>query len=129
MALQLLNYNRMRIFKTDDKQEYFTDEGCHITEILNDPVKENLSIAQARVEPGQRTRLHALTGTSEVYYILDGEAVVTINEEIQRLEKGDCVIISPEHAQCIENTGTTDLIFLCVCQPRFQFSNYKDVEP
>lgn len=117
----------MIVYKTDKGQEYLTDEGCHIIEILNNSDSEKVSIAQARVEPGVKTRLHTLSDTSEIYYILTGEGIATINDESQKLVVGDCVIIQPNIPQCIENTGAVDLTFLCVCNPRFQFSNYKDV--
>lgn len=119
----------MKVYKTDKREEYLTDEGCHIIEILNDSQSESVSIAQARVEPGVRTRLHALSDTTEIYYILTGEGLATIGQESNRLVVGDCIVIQPDEPQCIENTGSVDLTFLCVCQPRFQFSNYKDVEP
>lgn len=119
----------MKVYKTDKSEEYLTDEGCHIIEILNNTRSESISIAQARVEPGVKTRLHTLKGTSEIYYIISGEGVATVDQESKTLLVGDCIVIQPNKPQCIENTGVIDLIFLCICQPRFQFSNYKDVEP
>lgn len=118
----------MKVYKTDKGQEYLTDEGCHIIEILNNIQSEAVSIAQARVEPGVKTKLHSLSGTTEIYYILAGQGIATIDGASQKLAVGDCVVIDPDVPQRIENTGTVDLAFLCVCQPRFQFSNYKDVE-
>ena len=118
----------MEIYNTDKEQEYLTDERCHIIEILNDDQIESVSLAQARVEPSVKTKLHALSGTKEIYYILEGQGVATVNGVSKTLNIGDCVVIESDMPQCIENTGSVDLIFLCICQPRFQFSNYKDVE-
>lgn len=118
----------MKVYKTDKKKEYLTDEGCHIIEILNSSESESVSIAQARVETGVRTRLHTLSGTTEIYYVLRGEGLATIDGHSKKLVVGDCVVIQPDAPQCIKNTGSVDLTFLCVCQPRFQFSNYNDVE-
>ena len=50
-------------------KEYFTEELCHIIELSNSDV----SIAQARVEPGVSTRWHRLKNTTERYYIISGE--------------------------------------------------------
>lgn len=119
----------MKVYKTDKKEEYLTDEGCHIIEILNNPLSESISIAQARVEPGVKTRLHTLGDTTEIYYILSGEGIATVGQESKKLGIGDCIVIQPDNPQCVKNTGGIDLTFLCICQPRFQFSNYKDVEP
>jgi mannose-6-phosphate isomerase-like protein (cupin superfamily) len=40
----------------------------------------------------------------------------------------DTVTIPAGVRQRIINTGTTDLIFLCICTPRFQFENYVNLE-
>jgi len=44
------------------------------------------------------------------------------------LAKGDCIIIKPDEPQSILNIGDVDLIFLCICQPRFEVRNYKALE-
>jgi len=44
------------------------------------------------------------------------------------LGPGDIVVITPGTQQRITNAGTTDLIFYCVCTPRFQQSNYRALE-
>ena len=42
----------MKLEKFDIESEFYTDEGCYIVEILNNPELDNLSIARARVEKG-----------------------------------------------------------------------------
>ena len=116
----------MKIYKTDLSTEVYIEEDCYIVEIINDP-SEELSIARSRVLPGVTTRLHSLSGTKEVYYILEGEGLVTVDDESAMLTKGDSVVIFPGVPQLIENTGQDDLIFLCICLPRFQMNNYKDL--
>jgi len=118
----------MEVYHTDQRQEYLTDEGCHIVEVLNQSTYPKLSIAQARVEPGIVTQLHALSGTEEIYYILRGQGEANISGQIVLLAKGDCIIIKPDEPQSILNIGDVDLIFLCICQPRFEVRNYKALE-
>ena len=111
------------------KGEYYFEEGCFITELLNTPEDEAVSIARARVEPGVTTRWHRLRGTIERYLIMEGEGRVEVGDEAPRLVRsGDVVTIAPMCRQRITNVGTTDLIFLAICTPRFQSDCYEDVE-
>ena len=109
--------------------EFYTDEGCYITEIHNTAADDSCSIARARVEPGVTTRLHKLQDTIERYVILEGTARVMVGDaapvEVQAL---DVVNISAGTEQSISNTGKGDLIFLCICTPRFRQRNYIDLD-
>lgn len=109
-------------------QEYYFKEGCFIEEWLNTPDHENLSIARVRVEAESETRLHSLSGITERYVILSGEAVVTVGDKAWRVSEGDVVIIEPDQAQKIHNTASSDLIFFAICSPRFQTDCYQDLE-
>ena len=41
---------------------------------------------------------------------------------------GDVVLIPPEAHQRITNTGSSDLVFLAICSPRFSEAVYVDSE-
>ena len=105
--------------------EFYTEEGCYITELHNTAADESCSIARARVEPGVTTRLHRLRDTIERYVILEGSARVRVGGaapvEVHTL---DVVNIAAGTAQSISNTGMGDLVFLCICTPRFLQQNY-----
>ena len=107
---------------------FFKAEGCHITELSNNEEDPDVSIAQARVEPGITTQWHKLAKTTERYCILSGHGIVEVdNKPPSRVSKGDVVIIKPMERQRITNNGKEDLIFLAICSPRFQISNYQQV--
>ncbi len=114
------------IIKTQFKTEKYFEEECFITEILNDPSNQEVSISQAKVKPGVTTVLHRLLNTDEKYYILSGEGKMEVGGvEAGLVQQGDVVIIPKNISQRITNTSTTsDLIFLCICTPRFEFKNY-----
>lgn len=113
------------IKKYDPSSEYYFDEGCYITEVSNSDDDQQLSIARARVEPGNTTEWHSLTGVTERYVILQGEGLVDVGDnESRAVTAGDVVIIPPEVRQRIKNTGTGDLVFLAICSPRFEASCY-----
>ena len=109
--------------------EFFTEEGCFITELHNTEDDPAVSVARARVEPGVRTALHTVT-VEERYLIESGKGVVTVGDRPPfPVGPGDVVLIPPRVPQRIENTSTVDLIFLCVCTPRFTPEGYRQVEP
>lgn len=118
-----------RIYHTSGQDEFFTPERCHIIEIFNMAQRPGVSIAQARIEPGITTANHLLQETDEWYYILQGTAEMYLNGKmIGNLSPGDVVDIPAGTPQFIRNTGTTDLVFLCVCVPGFRTENYLDLE-
>ena len=113
----------------DPSTEYFFDEGCHIIEMSNGADDPELSIARARVEPGQTTRWHSLAATTERYVISAGRGRVEVGElAAVDVGPGDTVIIPPDTPQRIANTGSEDLIFLALCTPRFRVEAYRDLE-
>lgn len=116
----------LKVYKTDISTETYIDEDCYIVEVVNEE-SQDISIARSRVLPGVTTILHSLNKTKEFYYILEGSGLMYINGREAQLKKGDCVVIEPDIPQRITNNGHVDLIFLCICQPRFQFDNYKDL--
>jgi mannose-6-phosphate isomerase-like protein (cupin superfamily) len=109
-------------------RERFTKERCHIFESWNDASDPQLSIARARVEPGVITALHTLD-VDERYVILSGRGRVEV-EGLSPLEveEGDVIVIPAGRTQRIENRGPTDLLFLCLCTPRFAPEHYRDRE-
>jgi mannose-6-phosphate isomerase-like protein (cupin superfamily) len=111
--------------KYNSEKEYYIDEGCYITELSNSEDDPGLSIARARVVPGETTQLHQLQGVIERYVILEGEGIVEIGDKPpQKVTQCDVVIIPSNCPQKISNTGSTDLLFLAICSPRFKPDNY-----
>jgi mannose-6-phosphate isomerase-like protein (cupin superfamily) len=109
--------------------EFPTDERCAITELLNHPACPEVSLARARVAPGVTTRLHALRGTVERYVILAGHGVVGVDGETAPVGPGDRVLIPAGVPPRITNSDASDLVFDCICTPRFMPAAYLDLEP
>jgi mannose-6-phosphate isomerase-like protein (cupin superfamily) len=109
--------------------EYYTSEGCYITELSNSSEDPDVSIARARVEPGITTCWHRLVGTVERYVILQGKARVDVgNLQSKEISAGDIVLIPAMCRQRISNIGADDLVFLAICSPRFRNDVYEDIE-
>ena len=114
----------------DGCAEFTAGDNCRLREILH-PDKADLalrySLAHASVAPGQTTWLHTLR-TSEVYYILSGEAIMHIDGRSKRVGAGDTVYIPPQAKQQITNNGSADLAFLCIVDPAWRKEDEKVVE-
>ena len=109
--------------------EFFTREGCFITELHNTPDDPGASLARARVAPGVRTALHRVS-FDERYLIEAGQGLMTLGEAPAfPVGPGDAVRIPAGVAQRIENLAGEDLVFLCLCTPRFQPAGYEELEP
>ncbi len=118
-----------KVISYQAENEYYFQENCYINELSNCVEDEALSIARARVKPGEKTRWHKLVDRKERYVILQGEGYVEIGESPpQRVRPGDVVLIPENCPQRIENRGEEDLLFLALCTPRFVTASYVDIE-
>jgi len=117
------------IRRAADAAEYLTEERCFVSEYSNSPTDPAVSIARARVTSGETTAWHRLDGIVERYVISRGEALVEIGDAgPARVSTGDVVIIPAGVRQRITNTGNDDLLFLCICTPRFEWRCYESLE-
>jgi mannose-6-phosphate isomerase-like protein (cupin superfamily) len=115
--------------KYQAEKQFTTPERCTINELLNQASDTDCSIAKASVAPGVTTQLHAVKNTIERYIILEGEAKVVINHSpAEHVGYLDIVTIPAGQSQKITNCGQSELIFLCVCSPRFEQKNYQNLE-
>jgi len=102
-----------------DCSEFFAGDNTILRELLH-PDKADLnirySLAHAILKPGKTSQPHKLK-TSEVYYILEGEGIMYIDNETEKVSPGQAVYIPPNSRQYIHNSGTSDLKFLCIVDP------------
>lgn len=110
------------------KAEFWTDERCFITELVNSESAPNVSLALVRVTPGVTTQLHALQGVTEIYIVQQGSGIIEIDGTKSHMSEGDRAIIAAGSSQRITNSGEQDLLFFCVCTPRFVPNCYLNLE-
>jgi mannose-6-phosphate isomerase-like protein (cupin superfamily) len=109
----------------DPATEFATSERCAIVEVSNSEADPDVSIARARVAPGEMTQWHRVAGTAERYVILEGTGRVEVGDDVREVVTvGDVVLIPPDCPQRIANIGECDLLFLAICTPRFRADNY-----
>lgn len=105
-----------------DCAEITAGDGSALRELFNPGAgafQFGYSLAHAIVKRGGKTRPHRLK-SSEVYYILEGRGVMHVGDEASEVAAGQAVYIPPCLTQFIENTGGTDLVFLCLVDPAWQ---------
>jgi mannose-6-phosphate isomerase-like protein (cupin superfamily) len=103
-------------------EEIIAGDQTLLRELLH-PDKANLeihySLAHAKVKPGKSSLPHRLK-TSEVYYILKGEGIMHVDDESAHVHAGQAIYIPPNSIQHIQNTGASDLDFLCIVDPAWK---------
>lgn len=113
------------IRRSNAVSEFLTSEGCWILEVANDAGDPAVSISRARVPPGVTTEWHHLQGIEERYVIVSGRGRVEAGDlPPAEVSAGDVVRIPANARQRIANIGDGDLVFWCVCTPRFVESAY-----
>ncbi len=119
----------LKHIKNFNLKEFYTEERCHISELLNDATNPLLSMARCRVERGITTQLHALDKPEETYFIEQGCGIMDDGRgNLIEVVTGDSVKIPENLPQRIRNTGESDLIFMAICSPRFQPDCYLNLE-
>lgn len=58
--------------------------------------------------------LHKHKQNEEIYIILKGEGIITVDNEKINVKEGSCIKIDPSSSRTIENTGNNELYFICV---------------
>ena len=112
------------------QDEYLTDEGVRILENWNRPSDPGVSIARARLGPGEESRWHYLVDTVERYLVIRGSGAVELGDApAQPLAPGDVVLIPAGVAQRVRCDPGSELEFYCICTPRFEERNYRAGKP
>ena len=115
----------MLLKKNSEISHIHGNEGAKIKQYFhpdNTSEKIKYSLAQFTLEPKRKTKLHKLE-SSEIYYILEGEATLEINGNKHTIKKDDSILVFPESEQYIKNTGSSILRFLCIVEPAWEQSS------
>lgn len=86
------------------------------------------SVAHAIVPPGESTLPHVLKTSIELYYILAGTGEMHIGVRSAPVHAGQIVLIPKGRKQFIRNTGSHDLVFLCIVSPKWQAADEELVD-
>lgn len=114
------------VCRPSESDEFASSENVAILEAWNTERDSGLSVARARLSPGQATEPHCLLETTERYVIVAGSGVAHVGALAPvEVRPGDVVFIPPGVRQRVVNTGHADLVFYCLCTPAFDGSDYR----
>lgn len=104
-----------------DIPPFVTKDGSEIRELMH-PLQHgglNQSLAEAIVQPGERTQLHCHHVTEEIYHVTAGRGLMTLGDARFEVGVGDTVRIDPGTPHRIEGLGASPLHILCACSPPY----------
>jgi mannose-6-phosphate isomerase-like protein (cupin superfamily) len=114
------------IIKATNLKETATYERCSVAENYH---SDEVSVARATVKAGVTTAAHHLRNVKEIYLITSGQGIVEVGDlPPTEVAEGDVVVIPAGVSQKITNIGKKDLVFTCICSPRFIAQCYVDEE-
>jgi mannose-6-phosphate isomerase-like protein (cupin superfamily) len=115
----------MDVQNIDGVPAFTTKDGSEIRELLasRNSCIRNQTLAEARLLPGASTTPHHHVLTEEIYYILEGVALMQVGDELRQVSPGDAIAIPPGALHQITNTGRDVLKFLCCCAPGYEHSD------
>jgi mannose-6-phosphate isomerase-like protein (cupin superfamily) len=111
-------------------EPYVTRDGSTIRELLHPDLHGNsaLSLAEARIGPGNSTLLHQHNQSEEIYHVTGGEGVMTLGDKRFPIKVGDSVCIPPGTPHRVKNTGADELVILCCCAPAYRHEDTELLE-
>lgn len=105
-----------------DAEVFVAGDKTLLSEILhpdNDLINLPYSMAHARILAGNASVPHVLKST-ETYFFLEGKGTMQIGEKEILIQKGDLVVVPPLENQYVTNSGSEDLVFLCIVSPKWK---------
>jgi mannose-6-phosphate isomerase-like protein (cupin superfamily) len=100
---------------------HLTLDGSLVTELIRPERGDsrNVSVAEAVLAPGGSTRPHLHRESDEVYYVLSGKGIATVEANESVVEPGACILILAGRTHCVQCTGDEPLRILCICAPPY----------
>ena len=121
----------MDVVNLDQVKPFITKDGSQIRELLayRNSVISNQSLAEATVSPNGSTDEHYHANTEEIYFILEGEGRMRVEDKTQNVRVGDAIAIPPGKKHKLWNIGSTPLRLLCCCAPCYEHLDTIITEP
>jgi mannose-6-phosphate isomerase-like protein (cupin superfamily) len=110
---------------------YITTDGSLVRELMHPSVHGNIgiSLAEAVIPAGAITHLHLHRQSEELYHIMSGAGIMTLDAERFVVETGDTVAIAPGTPHQIHNHHNEPLKILCCCSPPYSHEDTELLDP
>ena len=99
----------------DNENSYESQDGTTIAEI---ELNNEYSLAYGELKARKSNKQHTMT-MKELYFILEGNGIIKVNNFEHQIEKGDVIVIPENAVQKITNTGRKKLRFLMIVNPPY----------
>ncbi len=86
---------------------------------------DDISVIEELMPPNTSDVLHYHKNATQLFYILNGEAAFTIDDEVLIAKQGESVKILPNQIHKIENNSSVNLRFVLVSQPKAQHDRFE----
>ena len=83
------------------------------------------SLAEETLPPGATVAPHHHEVLEEIYYVLAGAGVMTIDDEQRAVGAGDAIYIPRRARHTLTNTGAEPMRILLVCGPAFFYEDHR----
>ena len=78
----------------------------------------NLAVTIVEMEPGGFQHRHSHE-PEQMYFILEGSGLMTVDDETQEINPGDCIFFRANAAHGLKNSGEGKLVYLSAASPSF----------
>ncbi|HLT41348.1 MAG TPA: cupin domain-containing protein [Sphingobacteriaceae bacterium] len=102
------------IVNKSNSKSYSWGDQCKAWEFL---LSEHVIIKEERMPPQTEEQLHFHHKTDQFFYVLEGKATFSIDQQKVSVTKGEGIQIKREIVHKIANTSAKDLCFLVVSFP------------
>ncbi len=89
---------------------------------------QRLTITLVEMQPGGVQHIHS-HAPEQMYYILEGSGLMTVNSEQRPVQAGDCIFFSAFDRHGLQNTGGTPLRYLSAASPSFNAEECRQLWP
>lgn len=83
------------------------------------------SLAEEILPPGASVTPHHHEVIEEIYYVIEGEGVMRIDDEEREVQAGDAVYIPRFSRHTLTNTGNGPMKILLICGPAFFYEDHR----
>lgn len=119
----------LRILKKESAPRYIRDDITSyllVSEQTCEAKKLTTTIVEMQAGGIQRVHSHE---PEQMYYILEGEGIMTVGDETRKVRAGDCVFFSSFTPHGLQNTGKATLRYFSAASPSFSVEESRKLWP
>lgn len=119
----------MRILNKETAPRYTRDDIVSYLLVSEQTCEsEKLTTTIVEMQAGGIQRVHSHE-PEQMYYILEGEGIITVGGETEKVRAGDCVFFSSFTPHGLQNTGEAILRYFSAASPSFPAEDSQKLWP